>query len=138
MDTNLNPYLPTTIATADRATASGYRNLWTNLVGIAVVTLLWFWLLRTVDDRFFGALVLGAACGLFLDGLIGSHRILTPIVLLLVPFSIALPLSLHEWAFELRDTVGLVLVASMMFWFESLVPVAVMLVASIITCKILG
>ena len=138
MDMNLNPYLPSTIATAYRPTPSANRNLWTNLVGIAVVILFWFLFLRAIDDRFFGALVLGAACGLILDGLlIGFHRILTAIVLVTVPFVIALPLSLHVWTFEPGDTFGLVLISSIIFWIESIVPVAVMCVASIMTHRIL-
>lgn len=134
----MNPYKPSTIETPDRPRPLGNRDLFSNLVSVGAVALLWFWLLRPIDDRFFGALVLGAACGLFLDGLIGACRNLTPIMLAIVPFTIALPLSLYEWTLEPGDTLGLVVVSSLLFWIESLVPVMVMLIISMATHKMLG
>jgi hypothetical protein len=136
---NLNPYRPTRIHDSASEARPG-RNLASNVLGIFVVVGVWhFWLRTFHDGEFLGWLVLGASVGVLVDGLIGTRRVLTPIVLCVAPFVIAFILANHAMFPLLADAEpGMLLIASGIFWLESMIPVGVMLMASSLTRRLLG
>ncbi|WP_168564952.1 hypothetical protein [Crateriforma spongiae] len=136
MDTN--PYRPTRVHDGDKA--RGDRNFASNLLGILLVVGVWqFWLRTFHDGEFLGWLVLGASVGVFVDGIIGTRRVFTPIVLCITPFLIAFTLANHSMFPLLANAEPIMLlIASGIFWVETMIPVGVMLLASSLARRIMG
>ena len=81
-----NPYRPSKIQGGVVA-ARPDRNFASNLLGILLVAGIWLlWSQTFHDGVFIGWLVLGASVGVFIDGLLGNRRVLTPIALCVAPF----------------------------------------------------
>jgi hypothetical protein len=133
-----NPYRPPRVKPGDKA--QNDRNFASNLLGIVLVVGVWqFWLRTFHDGEFLGWLVLGASVGVFVDGIIGTRRVLTPIVLCITPFFIAFLLANYSMFPLLAHAEPvMLLIASGIFWVETMIPVGVMLLVSWLARRIMG